>query len=544
MSQAEVDSIVPTILARTPDSLSREEREFLQSRIGGFGLMAGGGSAFFLLYRTVQMVVRGELEFLDPTYVLHSTAAVILLAVWALCRGPVRSARYLLWVEAIGLLLACACYAAMGAFIPRADHPELIMVLALNTVLVARAIYVPSTARRTLAFGAVIAIPLLLSTYFNYLGVDREKWKPLYPRIMEASPEEIAFTVTLTTATWWALIVGICTAASHVIYGLRRQVSDVRRLGQYTLEEKLGEGGMGMVYRASHAMLRRATAVKLLPPEKAGEENLSRFEREVQLTARLTHPNTVTVFDFGRTPDGVFYYAMEYLDGANLQEIVEVDGPQPVDRVVAVLLGVAGALVEAHGVGLIHRDIKPANILLCEKGGVPDVVKVVDFGLVKEVKNDAAASLSQANVITGTPQYLAPETLTSPDAVDGRSDLYSLGLVAYFLLTGRPTFDGSTVVEVCSQQLHGVPEPISKHRPVPHELERLVLSCLAKDPEERPASSSDLHRQLRTLEGVGAWSADRATAWWSAHGDQVRSSRSSTVLDHRTIDVDWAARRS
>src|SRR5512136_349670 len=178
---------------------------------------------------------------------------------------------------------------------------------------------------------------------------------------------------------------------SHVIYGLQREIHRVRRLGQYALEEKLGEGGMGVVYRASHAMLRRPTAVKLLAPEKAGLETIARFEREVRLTARLTHPNTITIYDYGRTHEGIFYYAMELLDGATLEEVVEVGGALPPGRAIHVASQIASALVEAHGAGLIHRDIKPANVLLCERGGVPDVVKVVDFGLVRELETGGTA---------------------------------------------------------------------------------------------------------------------------------------------------------
>jgi serine/threonine-protein kinase len=262
-------------------------------------------------------------------------------------------------------------------------------------------------------------------------------------------------------------------------------------------------------------MLRRPTAVKLLPPEKAGQAALERFEREVQLTARLSHPNTVAVFDYGRTPDGVFYYAMEYLDGTNLDTLVREDGPQPPARVAHVLRQVASALVEAHGIGLIHRDVKPENIILCERGGVPDVAKVVDFGLVKDLERGGAA-LSRADVVQGTPLYLSPEAITAPDRVGAPGDLYALGAVGYYLLTGQHVFGGATLVEVCSHHLHTLPVPPAERlgRPVPASLEALLLSCLEKDPARRPASALALREALGDLAGVGAWSEQEARDWW------------------------------
>src|SRR5262249_50379022 len=216
------------------------------------------------------------------------------------------------------------------------------------------------------------------------------------------------------------LVAAAIGLSSHHIYGLQKQVDRVQRLGQYTLEAKIGEGGMGAVYRARHAMLRRPTAIKLLPPDKAGSAALERFEREVQLTARLSHPNTVAVFDYGRTPDGVCYYAMESLDGADLHKIVRADGPQPPARVVHVLRQVASALAEAHGIGLIHRDVKPENIILCERGGLPDVAKVVDFGLVRDL--DQASPLSRADMGQGTPLYPPPAAIRAPDRLAAPRD--------------------------------------------------------------------------------------------------------------------------
>jgi serine/threonine-protein kinase len=318
---------------------------------------------------------------------------------------------------------------------------------------------------------------------------------------------------------------------SHTLYGLRKAVSEIRRLGQYTLESKLGEGGMGVVYRASHAMLRRPTAIKLLLPERSGKDALTRFEREVQRTAMLTHPNTVTVFDYGRTTDGVFYYAMELLEGASLDEIVEVDGPQPAERVIHLLEQAAASLAEAHDAHLIHRDVKPGNILVVDRAGISDLVKVLDFGLVKDVGYEARgeattdAALTKADAITGTPLYLAPETVTAPETVDARTDLYALGAVGYWLLTGTHVFGGSSILEVCAHHLHTPPEPPSKRlgAAVPADLEAVLLACLAKRPEDRPASAHVLRERLRACAAAGQWTNARAAQWWALHRHQLRS---------------------
>src|SRR4029450_10441937 len=266
---------------------------------------------------------------------------------------------------------------------------------------------------------------------------------------------------TVNALLWAAVAVAICAVTSRTIYGLRQQVRAARQRGQYTLLDKLGEGGMGEVYRAQHAMLRRPTAVKLLRPGVSGESALQRFEREVQLTSILTHPNTVSVYDYGRTADGVFYYAMEYLEGLNLEELVGGYGREAPGGVVPVLRQVTSALGEAHAIGLIHRDVKPANVILCERGGVPDAAKVFDFGLVRETRGVDAAALTGANAVTGTPLFLSPEALAAPDSLDARSDLYALGGVAYYLLAGRHVFEGRTVVEVCGHHLHTAPVPPS-----------------------------------------------------------------------------------
>jgi serine/threonine-protein kinase len=289
-------------------------------------------------------------------------------------------------------------------------------------------------------------------------------------------------------------------------------------------------------------MMRRPSALKLLRPDHTGEASLLRFEREVQLTARLTHPNTITIFDYGRTQDGVFYYAMELLDGATLERIVAVGGPQPPARVVRILTMACGALAEAHAIGLIHRDIKPANIMLCTQGGERDVVKLLDFGLVKELEVDRDVELTGARTLTGTPQYMAPESILTPDAVDARTDLYALGAVAYYLLAGAPVFGGKSIVEVCSQHLHQAPEPLAARGvSVPAELEAVVQACLAKEPAHRPASAVELRRRLEAC-GIEPWDADSARTWWLEHQRELDDDTALGKRESRTIAVDGSPR--
>ncbi|HKA53888.1 MAG TPA: serine/threonine-protein kinase [Candidatus Binatia bacterium] len=275
---------------------------------------------------------------------------------------------------------------------------------------------------------------------------------------------------------------------SHRIESLRRAEVQARRLGQYALKQRLGGGGMGEVFLADHLLLRRPCAVKLIRPERTGDpKNLRRFEREVQMTATLTHPNTVQIYDYGHAADGTFYYVMEYLPGLTLEELVRRDGPLPHARAVHFLRQICGALKEAHGRGLIHRDIKPGNLMICERGGIADVAKLLDFGLVLSPERETdGEKLTQDGTVTGTPAYLSPEQAGGQDKVDARSDIYSLGALAYFLLTGQPPFAGRSGVKMLAAHLYEEPQRLLPRRPdIPPDLEAVVLRCLAKDPERR-----------------------------------------------------------
>jgi serine/threonine-protein kinase len=521
---------------------SDDDRRLLNRRLAYFGAVAAliAGS-FFVVVLAVQMALGVSLEAFarQPANEFHFVATVLFAVEWLLCRGGHRSSRQLNVIDVGTTFGGLAVFGASLVFGPRRGF-ESALILTLITVsgVLTRAIVVPGTARRTFWVSSACGLPALVAGYWiartTPMTAAGNAWPPI--------------AATVYVGAWMAATVALATLASRIIYGLSQRVRAATELGQYTLEEKIGEGGMGMVYRARHALLRRPTAIKLLPAELAGERSVQRFEREVQLTSALTHPNTIAIYDYGRSPDGVFYYAMEYLDGITLDDLIVHDGPQPAARVVYLLKQICGALAEAHGVGLIHRDVKPANVMLCVRGGLADYVKVLDFGVVKEVAQ-TSPKVSSAQAIVGTPAYLAPEALTTPDEIDARVDVYAVGAVAYELLTGKPVFDGASLIEVCAKILHEAPPPVSARRgsPIPAQLEALVHACLSKDRDARPQSVVDISRALDSS-GDG-WTAGDALRWWEQRAPAIRAAMSgagprSTVTDRRTIGVDLLGRRA
>jgi serine/threonine-protein kinase len=531
--QVEVARVVPTGAAET-----EPQRAFLQDRLRLWARWV------FILSFGFYVVNMATAPFVRPSaprvvdFMLqagnldHLAASLVFGGLWLLAGRRPLSITALRLLDAGALVTGCTLFALMGAYLMRLQLIEGLDVaigayaglLACANTVMARAIIVPSTPRRTLMASMAAMAPIVPATVFAGHG---------------------SAAAAANVTTWCAVSIAIAVVGSRVIFGLRTEAARVRRLGQYTLERQIGAGGMGVVYRASHAMLRRPTAIKLLPPDRAGEAGLARFEREVQITAQLSHPNTVAIYDYGRTPDGLFYYAMEYLDGINLEDLVREYGPQPAGRVLAILDQVCGALSEAHERGLVHRDIKPANVILTERGGEPDVAKVVDFGLVKPVAtDDPLLTVSMPGMLAGTPLYLSPESLMSPEASDPRADLYALGAVGYFLVSGRPVFDGSTVVEIIGNHLHTEPVPPSERlgRPVPADLESVLLQCLRKDPDERPSSARELRARLRLCQAP-PWTSDEAVEWWTTFRSRaVDVSETEEMNQPVTIDVDAANR--
>jgi serine/threonine-protein kinase len=314
-----------------------------------------------------------------------------------------------------------------------------------------------------------------------------------------------------------AFAVVLAYFGARMIYAIGLDVSRARLLGAYRLESRLGAGGMGEVWRASHRMLARPAAVKLIAPQHLGDDThavLTRFEHEAQATALLRSPHTVEVYDFGVASDGSFYYVRELLDGLDLQNLVDTQGPMPASRVVYILRQVCHSLGEAHTAGMVHRDIKPANIFVCRYGSDFDFVKVLDFGLVKKQKLVDDAALTQKGQFLGTPAFLAPE-MALEAAIDGRADIYSLGCVAYWLLTGSRVFEAGNVMTLAAKHLQEEPVPPSRRTEmeIPPDLEDVVLDCLRKSPSDRPSTAEELADRLADC-AVVAWTQPEAKHWW------------------------------
>jgi serine/threonine-protein kinase len=324
-----------------------------------------------------------------------------------------------------------------------------------------------------------------------------------------------------------SVMAGVAVFASKRIKTRRRKGLATKRIGQYRLLARLGTGGMGEVYLAEHCLLKRLCAIKLIQPELARDEQvLTRFEREVRTTARLSHWNTVQIFDYGRTDDGTLYYVMEYLPGSSFEEMLQKHGRQPAERVVHLLRQACQALREAHSIGLIHRDIKPANLFVADRGGVYDVVKVLDFGLVKQLAELPSSRLTQQGSLSGTPLFMSPEQASGTDDVDGRSDIYSLGAVAYMLLSGRPPFERRSPMEVLIAHARDEVRPPSEFgAEVPADLENIVLRCLAKKPEDRYQDMGELEHTLARCSVAERWTQANAVRWWqdNAQGSQEPS---------------------
>lgn len=499
--------------------LDQETRTLLHRRLRVFTLVA------VVVFSGVGVLYLGGSPAVHLRYTDRLGGAMILAAllgslafavvVWT---RPRLSLHALRWVELVLFGLAAALFAkhrytamthGLSGQWDGSAHRELFVVQVAvinnalwNFLIVCYGVFIPNTWRRCIVVVAGLAIAPLVVTLLAGLTepVVSDRWPLLFG------------------FTGMGLVVSVALAVfgSFKISTLQREAMAARQLGQYRLRRLLGAGGMGEVYLAEHRLLKRPCAIKLIRPERASDPQLLlRFEREVQATALLSHPNTVEIYDYGRADDGTFYYVMEYLPGMSLEELVTRHGPLPAARAVHYLRQVCGALCEAHRAGLVHRDIKPSNIIACNPGGLCDVVKLVDFGLVRPPDAAQEGRLTTEGLILGTPDFMSPEQAAGEVALDARSDLYSLGAVAYFLLTGRPPFKGRSVLETLNAHLHAPPVPPSaRGANVETDLDAVILRCLAKAPEERFADAALLEQALWACGCAGRWGETQARDWW------------------------------
>jgi eukaryotic-like serine/threonine-protein kinase len=516
-----------------------DARAHLQSRLRLFHLVlfALSGAMFAVAFGMIATLHGAGYDASSVISLVNNAALVAVAgASWLVLRARRLGVGTLHAIDAVVCGIGGLLAAHWMSMMPPRYRPELGTMLVMSQVLFARAALVPSTPLRTVGCGAAVMLPVAIATHFLFTEGATPPW-------LEPSGAIVVLTVALS-----AIVIALSALTSRVIYGLRRRVEQAMQamqLGQYTVERLIGRGGMGSVYLARHSLLRRPTALKVLEAAAAGDEAIARFEREVQATSELTHPHTIAIYDYGRTPDGLFYYAMEYLDGFDLDALVAADGPQPPGRVAHILRQVCGALAEAHRRGLIHRDVKPANIMLCERGFKPDFVKVLDFGLVR-AQERSVSSLSRELLVRGTPLYMAPESIVSPDRVGVGADIYAVGAVAYYLLAGRPPFVGGSPMEVMARQVRERPEPPSAVRPVPAALDALVLACLEKEPDLRPRSMDDLGAVIDALD-LKPWTDAAARAWWHERAERVRAAHAhaeTPASPPPTVGIDLARRHA
>lgn len=447
--------------------------------------------------------------------VLLLIALVASVLVWSLAPTRALGLRRLRAIEWLGVSITAAFFVlnqtlAFAGLVPGFLGKPMEIGVAQGapwgTLIVAYGVLIPSSFRHSLARSASVASCAILPELL-FLPTLAQPMTGLSSYLMLK-----AFIIAVMSA--------LALYGSYRIEELGQDAEVARELGQYLLRRRLGEGGMGSVYLAEHRFLRRPCAVKLIRAEQANDEvALARFEREVQSVAALTHPNTVQVYDYGHSENGTFYFAMEFLPGVSLDDLVDQHGPLKPARAVHILRQLCGALHEAHERGLVHRDLKPGNVMLCERGGVPDVAKLLDFGLVAALENKATdPRITQAGMIMGTPGFMSPEQCMGDVSVTSSSDIYSLGALGYFLLTGASPFGGRNAMQTLMAHVNEIPRAIADiSADVPSGLSDVIARCLAKQPGERFADAAALEEALAQSLGTDQWTTSNARLWWEAH---------------------------
>ena len=532
------DSFAPDrrVIEGSSTELADETRDLLHRRLRAASLMLALGFGIFLLRDLYFPKILQDLIY------LHGLVFLLLVVnVLALSGRWTPSMRQLRLLELATFGIVAGFFVASQSLGLHARVQKDLLTAAELRVLFKNSIigtlilmftygiFIPNNWRRA----TLVIVPMALAPLVAPLLLGLTS-----PSFLSVSEE--ARTLDKITENSLFLVLGAVTAVfgTHTINTFRKEEFRARRLNQYHLTKKLGAGGMGEVYLAEHQLLKRPCAVKLIRPSLSQKPRvLARFELEVRATARLSHWNTVEVFDYGRTEDGTFYYVMEYLPGLSLQELVDRHGPLPPGRIIYLLCQACDALREAHQAGLIHRDLKPPNIFSAYRGARYDVAKLLDFGLVKPIKEEDSPVVTREGTVTGSPLYMAPEQIMRTHAADRRTDIYAMGAIAYFLLTGRPPFLGSDSMAVMVAHARDPVVPPSRLRDdVPGDLEKVVLRCLEKKPEDRYQDAEGLACALAACADAGSWSPMQAEAWWQEHEPralvrEIESSSSDQVPD-------------
>jgi hypothetical protein len=493
-------------------SLTGETASLHRRRLGAASLFL---SAVFLVLFFWSLLSHPAGHWLMPLaasvrFTIAAVCAALVLSRIAWSSGQVRAIEYVLF-GSLTLVLVFSQYIVNLERLEEHDIAGVIThmkngVIGTIVLMVIYGMFIPNDARRT----AIVVMTMGMAVLFGFaLFMERAD--------AEAAIEQLRTSEHAGTNAL-ILLIGAALAiyGSYVLNGLRTQLHEARKFGQYQLRQKLGVGGMGEVYLAEHQLLKRPCALKLIKPEAGADPiALARFEREVQSAARLSHPNTIEIYDYGHTDDGTFYYVMEYLPGMSLQDMVQKYGPLPPGRVIYLFRQICAGLAEAHSLGLVHRDLKPANIIVALRGGEADVAKVLDFGLVKPTKDEDAIELTSDQRVSGTPLYMAPEQATGDPSLDARADIYALGAMIYFASTGQPPFQGPSAFEVMMAHARDPVVPPSRiQADVPADLEEIVLKCLAKKPQDRYPDVKAVAKALVACAAAGEWDAEKAAEWW------------------------------
>ncbi|MBX3435386.1 MAG: serine/threonine protein kinase [Pirellulales bacterium] len=517
--------------------MSSETRTLLRRRLRIVACLLLGGFATFLVWSLFAYPLAEHVSDKRLTiFVAHiAVTGILALAARKLCAKCDLSMTALRVAEAIVFGVPAAFfivlnYQKLSLCSSLTDgHSHIPNVVGAWTLLIfCYALLVPNRWRRAaIVLGAMGAAPIIVMAvaYFRL---------PQFAELVTLPEFRGSFTEHFLMM---ALSVVVGVVGVHSINSLRREAFVAKQLGQYRLKRMLGSGGMGEVYLAEHQMMKRPCAIKIIRPEKAGDPKvLARFEREVRATAKLSHWNSIDIYDYGRTEDGTFYYVMEFLPGHNIGELVNAHGPLPAARIIHLMRQVCDALAEAHEQGLIHRDIKPANIYCAYRGGLFDVAKLLDFGLAKPIADTTDSGLTQEGAITGSPLYMSPEQATGGDAIDARSDVYSLGAVMYFMATGRPPFAHASAIKVLVAHAAEDPEPPRMLRPeLPPALEEAILRCLEKRPDDRFQSAGELREALEAIETDETWSSQIACQWWRDFGCPQRKALAEEAAEMAAV---------